>query len=467
MDIENNCQQSGNDIGSARFWMKKAPVFKAIAHMAIPMILGMAAMAVYNFTDTLFVGMLGDTDILAALPLSLPVTSLMLAVSMFFEVGAGTFVSRAIGSSNECASRSGSSFAIVSSVIAGVVLAALFVAFTDPLLGLLGATGRLADVTNDYLVVYCLGTPVIVLNMVEAQLVRSIARSREASFGIVGSALVNILLDPVLIFACGLGIEGAALATVASNGLGAAYFAIVIARSNALSLSPSNIHLSAGELGEIAKVGSSATIMGVLMGVASLVFNNVAVIYGAGMVAAFGIAQSVTQLFELVTMGLYEGVLPLVGGAWGARDMSRLREVVEKTALCLVIFCAVACVVAFMFAHFIVGWFSDDPSVMTIGPQILIMQVFSIPFSAGTGLVMGVLQSCGKGLAANILSAVKGLAFVPCVLVGSLLFAADGVIASLLFAEALGFLVAVGLAVFSFKDLRKEQLGEEFAGECA
>ena len=463
---ETETQPIENDMGQARYWMTEAPVFKAIAHMAIPMILGMAAMAVYSFTDTLFVGMLGDTDALAALPLSLPVMSLMLAVSMFFEVGAGTFVSRAIGSSDQRSSKSGSSFALAGSVIVGLVLAVLLALFMDPTLGLLGATDGMAVAAKGYLSMYCLGAPFVVLNMVGAQLVRSVAKSKEASFGIAGSAIVNIVLDPILMFAFGLGIKGAALATVASNALGALYFLVVIAKSKVLSLRPSDICLSRHQLAEIAKVGSSAMLMGLLMGVASLVFNNVAVAYGAGMVAAFGIAQSVVQLLELVTMGLYEGVVPLIGGAWGAHNASRMREVVKKTALCLGAFCGIACVVTLVFAKPIVGWFSDDPSVLSFGPSILVMQVLAVPFAAGSGLLMGVLQACEKGLAANSLSAVKGFAFVPCILVGSVLFAADGVIASLLVAEALAFLVAVGLTALSFGRAPEKSSAKEIAVGC-
>lgn len=445
MENETSCQQPESALDQVRFWMTEAPVFKAIAHMTIPMVLGMAAMAIYNFTDTLFVGMLGNTGALAALPLSLPITSLMLATSMFFEVGAGTFVSRAIGSSDERSSRSGSSFAVAGSIASGLVLAAMLTAFMDPLLGLLGASGETAAVTKDYLSVYCLGAPLMVANMVEAQLVRSIAKSKEASFGIAASALVNIMLDPFFMFACGLGIKGAALATVASNGLGALYFSFIIARSGILSLHPKHLRLSCSQLAEIAKVGSSAMLMGLLMGVAGLVFNNVAAAYGAGMVAAFGISQSIVQLFELVTMGLYEGVVPLIGGAWGAHDTRRLWEVVKKTGLCLAVFCVVACTVVITFAQPVVSWFSDDPSVIDVGPRILAMQALALPFAAGTGLMMGVLQACGKGLAANVLSLVKGLALVPCVFAGNVLFGADGVIAALLVADALGFIVAVTL----------------------
>jgi Na+-driven multidrug efflux pump len=187
------------------------------------------------------------------------------------------------------------------------------------------------------------------------------------------------------------------------------------------------------------------------MGVASLVFNNVAVAYGAEMIAAFGIAQSVVQLLELVTMGLYEGVVPLIGGAWGADDKRRLWEVVKKTALCLGLFCLVACAPSLVFADQIVSLFTDDPLVAVFGPAILAMQILAVPFASGTGLLLGVLQACGKGAASNVLSMVKGLAFVPCVVLGSMLFGVDGVIASLLVAELLAFCIALALTLWSYR----------------
>lgn len=443
--------QQSHDARETDYWLTQAPIMKAIAHMAVPMILGMMAMSIYNFTDTLFVGMLDDTAALAALPLAMPVISLFLASSLFFEVGSGTFVARSVGAGDLRASRSASAYAIIGCSIAGIITATILALFMDPLLSILGAHGETYATAKSYISIFCLGAPFAILNMVGAQLVRSIAKSKEASLGVAGSAIINIILDPILIFVLGLGLEGAALATVISNAAAAIYYLFIITDSDALSISPQSLSLTMSHVIEISKVGTSALLMALLMGVSSLVFNNVAILYGAEVVAAFGISQSVVQLLELVTMGLYEGVGPLIGGSWGAGNMARLREIVKDTSLCLAIFCLLACGVVIMFAQTIVGLFSGDPAVLEVGIKILIAQMLAVPLAAGSGLVMGILQACGKGLFANILSVITGCACIPCVIVGSMAFGVDGIAWSLLAYEAIAFLVSIGLLVVAFR----------------
>ena len=450
MTTEEKKALAATDGEQATWWLTDAPVWKAIAHMAVPMVLGMIAMSIYNFTDMLFVGMLDDTAALAAITLCTPVLSLMIAASTFLEVGLGSFLARAVGAGDLAASKNASAFGCVGAVVLGLLIAVGVLCFLDPLLGLLGATGEAAQPTRQFLTVFCLGAPFGILNMVAGQMVRAIAKSKEASAGIIASSVINIVLDPVLIFGCGLGIQGAALATVVSNAAAACYFLFVIARSDVLSCNPAHARLPLSQVADIAKVGFSGMIMGLLMGVASLVFNNVAMAYGAAVVAAFGIAQSVVQLLEVVTMGLYEGVVPLMGGAWGAGNRARLKEVAGKTFVCIAVFCTVSGAAVIAASSTIVGAFSDDVQVHEVGSLILVAQTLAVGFASTSGLVTGMFQACGKGLPASVLATLRGFAFVPIILGGSLLFGLAGVIWGLLAAEVVAFAVAVVLLTVTF-----------------
>lgn len=420
------------EAAEASYWLTEAPVLKAILHMALPMILGMAAMSVYSFTDTLFVGMLDDTAALAAVTLCMPFCAIVIALSTGLEIGCGTFVARSIGAGELQPAKGASAFAMLTSVVLGVAVAAVAVAFTGPIVGALGAAGETVAPTSGYLVIYCLGAPFMLASMVGAQLLRCIARTREASIGIIVSAIANIALDPVLIFGCGLGVEGAALATVVANAGSCAYFLAIIARSELLSLNPWCIALRADQLADIAKIGLSGFLMGLVMCASSLVFNNVSMGYGAHVVAAFGISQCIVQLVELVAMGLYEGVVPLMGGAWGRGELGRLKEVAAKTALCILAACLVLCGAIVLGRAGIVGLFSSDAAVVEVGALILAAQAAAVAFEALGGLANGLFQACGKGLLANAMSASKGLLLVPCVLVGSWLFGVEGIAWSLL-----------------------------------
>lgn len=127
------------------------------------------------------------------------------------------------------------------------------------------------------------------------------------------------------------------------------------------------------------------------------------------------------------------------------------KQTAEEITLCLSIFCFVACAAALPLSGMIVSLFSDNPAVMVVRLLVLIMQVLAIPLTSGSGLMMSTLQAYGKGLASNALSLAKGAALILGVIVGSMLFGIDGVIGSLLFSEALAFLVAGILCWLSFK----------------
>ena len=425
------------------YWMTEASPAKAVVHMAVPMILGMVAMSVYNFTDTFFVSMAGDAATIAAITLSMPVMSLLIGVSMFFEVGAGTAIARAVGSGDYDASRQLSAFAVTGTLAAGIGLTVILEVFLHPLLGMLGAEGETLGTTGTYLSAYCLGAPFVLLSMVGAQLLRAIARSKEAAVGMAASAMLNIVLDPIAIFGLNLGLQGAALATVASNAASAAYFVVVIARSTELSASPVRASITKEQLADVTKIGFSAMLMAMLMGLSSLVFNNAAMKFGAEVVAAFGIAQCVVQLLEVVTMGLYEGVTPLIGAAWGARNPGRLKAVVVATLGCLGAFCAVACATVLACSEQVLGLFTNDSAVLEPGSMILAAQVLAIPFAAASGLAMSVAQGCGKGVCANVLSTAKGCVFMGCIIGCTHLFGLAGIAWSLLASEGIFLAVAV------------------------
>ena len=445
------------DMGASSYWLKDAPVTEAIAHMAVSMMLAMAATTIYMFTDTLFIGQLGDTDALAAVPLCIPFTSLVIAISSFFEVGVCTLVSRSIGRGDGDKARRASAFGVRCGFVAGVVLTALSLAFMDPLLTVLGANGTVRAQTAAYLSFYCLGAPIVVLNMVCSQLVRSIGRSKESMAGLVGSALANIALDPLFIFVLGFGVRGAAIATVASNGLAVAYYLFYIRKSDVLCIFNPGGGLAKHEVAEVSKVGISATLMAALMGLSSLVFNNVAIMYGAAVVAAFGIAQNVVQLLDLVAMGLYEGVVPLIGGAYGAGDRKRLKAILVRTALLILAFAAAGCVLVIAGRDTILSWFTQDGAVLEVGALILTAQVLSMVFEAGTGLITSTFQGCGKGLSANVMSIGKGIITMACIVSGNLLFGLDGVVWSLLASAGSTFLLGIVVAGLTMHGNKKPE----------
>lgn len=436
------------------YWLLEAPVSKAIWHMAIPMMLGMSVNIIYNLTDTFFIGQLQDTAALAAISLLLPFTTVLMAIGNLFGTGGSTLFSRLLGGDDDDQARICSSTTFWLSVISGLVAAVLCTAFSGPLTTLLGADGATHDYVRQFLICYALGAPFVIANFTLEQLIRGDGESVQSMIGMMISVGVNIVLDPLMMFTFHLGIAGAAIATVLGNAAAVVYYVICIRRAqNPLSVQPKYFRLEAPMLKQIFSVGISAMLLNILLIVSSLMFNYYAQRYGDFVLAGFGISQKLVQIVDLIGMGLYMGVIPLIAVAYGAGNTARMKAIIKKTSLYLALVIISLFVVMFSFRSIIIQSFSHDPQVIRIGAYILTIQLCSSFFAAGAGLLTGIFQAKGEGTPAVIMSVMRGLILIPAIILGNYLFKVDGVIFSLLVAEAVSCLT--GLVLYQFEKGKK------------
>ncbi|MCU6005263.1 MATE family efflux transporter, partial [Clostridioides difficile] len=167
--------------------------------------------------------------------------------------------------------------------------------------------------------------------------------------------------------------------------------------------------------------------------------------YGDYVLAGFGISQKLVQIVDLIGMGLYMGVIPLIAVAYGARNELRMKEIIKKTALYLAL--VITCLFAILFTcrNFIVHCFSNDSDVIRIGAYILTVQLCSSFFAAGAGLLTGIFQAKGEGTPAVVMSVMRGIMLIPAIIFGNYLFKMNGVIFSLLVAEAISCITGIVL----------------------
>ena len=443
---------------SENYWLLDAPVSKAIWHMAIPMMLGMSVNIIYNITDTFFIGRLNDTAALAAISLLLPFTTILMAIGNLFGTGGSTLFSRLLGRENTDKTRQCSATTLWLSFIFGLLAAVISVIFSNSITRLLGADTNTFAYIRQYLIFYGMGAPFIVANFTLEQLIRGDGESVESMIGMMISVGVNIVLDPILMFGFHLGIRGAAIATVLGNAAAVTYYIVCIWRSdNQLSTLPKYFRLEKQMLKEIFSVGLSAMLLDILLIVSSLMFNYYALKYGDYVLAGFGISQKLVQIVDLIGMGLYMGVIPLIAVAYGAGNKLRMNEIIKKTTIYLALVITCLFVILFTCRNFIIHCFSNDSDVIHIGAYILTVQLCSSFFAAGAGLLTGIFQAKGEGTPAVIMSVMRGLILIPAIIFGNYFFKVNGVIFSLLVAEAISFIT--GLILYngsSFRLLAKE-----------
>ncbi|WP_277406880.1 MATE family efflux transporter [Lacrimispora xylanisolvens] len=428
----------------AMYYLEKAPVPKAIAHMAIPMILGMVVNMIYNITDAYFIGRLNNTSMLASITLALPFTTILMALGELFGTGGSTYISRLLGEKKIEYVKKVSSVTLYLSLISGLLFMLLCIPFLSPILKLLGATGETLLHTRSYIIAYTIGSPFVVANFTLAQMVRGEGASTESMIGMIISVVINIILDPVFIFFFHMDVMGASVATVIGNICAVVYYMYYLEKkSPAQSIRLKYFKPNLTILFNIFKIGISALLLSGFLIVSSLMFNNYAVLYGDQVVAAFGVANRVCQISDFIGMGLYMGVVPLIAFSYSSNNTERLNKVLKTTAFYLVTIISVIAAVLFVFRTQVLELFSSDESVINVGVTILTALLLSTLFTGISGLLTSMFQAFGKGIQSAIMSVSRGIALIPIIIIGNSLFKLNGVIWSMTASEICACLIGI------------------------
>lgn len=420
----------------AMYYLEKAPVPKAIAHMAIPMILGMVVNMIYNITDAYFIGRLNNTSMLASITLALPFTTILMALGELFGTGGSTYISRLLGEKKIEYVKKVSSVTLYLSLISGLLFILLCIPFLSPILKLLGATGETLLHTRSYIIAYTIGSPFVIANFTLAQMVRGEGASTESMIGMIISVVINIILDPVFIFFLHMDVMGASVATVIGNICAVVYYMYYLEKkSPAQSIRLKYFKPNTTILFNIFKIGISALLLSGFLIVSSLMFNNYAVLYGDQVVAAFGVANRVCQISDFIGMGLYMGVIPLIAFSYSSNNTERLNKLLKTTAFYLITIISVIASVLFVFRTQVLELFSSDESVIKVGVIILTALLFSTLFAGISGLLTSMFQAFGKSIQSTIMSVSRGIALIPIIIIGNNLFQLNGVIWSMTASE--------------------------------
>ncbi|WP_159807912.1 MATE family efflux transporter [Cellulomonas citrea] len=443
-----------------RYYLLQAPMPRALAHLAVPMMAATSVGILYSVVNAGFVGSLGSTALLAAITLGLPLTALVMAVGGVFGTGGAAAVSRLVGELDgavpEAAAelrlriRRYSAFTVWGSVAAGAIVGALGLLWLTPVTHLLGADGPAFAPTAAYAGVLLAGTPVLTLAFAIEQLVRAEGAARASMTALIASTVVNFALDVLLILVLGWGVAGAALAIVASNAVTVGYLVRHLHRhSPEIRISPRWLAADGAVVREVLGIGSSELLMSGFMLVSSLLFNNVAVHYGDAALAGVGVAQRIVQVPEMLAMGVALGVMPLIAASTGAGLVGRRRLAMRHAAGWVAVVVAVFAVPLFALGPQVLQPFSHDPAVLAIGATALVAQLVSALFNGFTTLAVTFFQATGRMGPAAVLATAQGALFIPALLIGRALFGLTGVIWSITAAELVCLVLAGVLLLVS------------------
>ncbi|CAC6963618.1 Multi antimicrobial extrusion protein (Na(+)/drug antiporter), MATE family of MDR efflux pumps [Staphylococcus aureus] len=433
------------------YYFEKSPIFKAMMHFSLPMMIGTLLSVIYGILNIYFIGFLEDSHMISAISLTLPVFAILMGLGNLFGVGSGTYISRLLGAKDYSKSKFVSSFSIYGGIALGLIVILVTLPFSDQIAAILGARGETLALTSNYLKVMFLSAPFVILFFILEQFARAIGAPMISMIGMLASVGLNIILDPILIFGFDLNVVGAALGTAISNVAAALFFIVYFMKnSDVVSVNIKLAKPNKEMLSEIFKIGIPAFLMSILMGFTGLVLNLFLAHYGNFAIASYGISFRLVQFPELIIMGLCEGVVPLIAYNFMA-NKGRMKDVIKAVIMSIGVIFVVCMIAVFTIGHHMVGLFTTDQDIVEMATFILKVTMTSLLLNGIGFLFTGMLQATGQGRGATIMAILQGAIIIPVLFIMNALFGLTGVIWSLLIAESLCALAAM-LIVYLLRD---------------
>ncbi len=435
---------------------ERAPIPKAYMKMALPVVMGMIVTLVYNLVDTYFIALTGNTNLIAGISLCAPLFTLLLAIGDIFGIGGSSVISRILGSHNVEDARKKSVLCFYISILTGIVFTVFMLALKKQVLDILGTTDETIWYADQYYTPLILGSALVIFSLVPSNLLRAEGMAFESMIGSIIGTVVNIILDPIFIFALGLGAAGAAIATVIGYIFTCSFFVFVICKkSKVLSLDIKKLDINIKDLGAVLAIGLPSSITNLMQTVGITMTNRFLKPYGDENIAIMGIVLKIVNIALLVIVGLAFGGQPLIGYNYGAKLKDRLKKILGFGFLVAGGTGVFFLISLSVFAKWIISRFLSDPSMIASGAAMLRMQLLGIPFMGICLIVICTFQSTGKAVGAFVLSACRqGIVFLPVMIIMSRIFGLTGVISAQFAADLFTTVVAFGLfRIFLWKEI--------------
>lgn len=437
------------------------PVSKAVISLVVPTIISQLITVVYNMADTFFIGQVGDPNQVAAVSLCMPLFILLTGMANLFGIGGSSLISRSLGIGNTERARNVSAFSIWTAAAVSLAYGLLVFSLRGYILPAVGANEATYDFCSRYIFwAIAVGAVPTVLNAAFAHLVRAEGYSKQASFGMAMGGILNIILDPVFISLLGFEVAGAAIATMLSNLAATAYFIVLIAGkkgTTVLTLDPRYYTWGMNIPFEVLLVGLPSCMMN-LMGVFSnIVMNRLMASYCNEAVAGIGIAKKIDMLAFAIATGMSQGVLPLIGYNYSAKNFKRMMSAVKTAFAYSLAIALLGMIFLLTCAGPIVRAFIDDPLTVEYGSRFQRIICVTGPCISVTMIIITLFQSVGKKVQPLFLSLLrKGCLDIPAMLLMNRWVGINGIAWATPTADFTAMLIAVCLFVPFWKGLESE-----------
>lgn len=432
--------------------MLEEPVPRLVLTLAVPTIISMMVTSIYNMADTYFVSQI-NTSASGAVGIVFSIMAIIQAVGFTIGMGSGSVASRLLGQGLPDRAAVIASSAVVAAVVCGSLLTLAGLGTLEHFVWILGATETIYPYALQYATYILWGAPVMCLAFTLNNLLRWQGKANRSVIGLGIGGVLNILLDPIFIFGLDLGISGAAIATLLSQCVSASILASFFLRGQSeirvsircVSTAP-KIYLT------IFKSGMPSFFRQGMASVSAMALNFNAGVYGDAAVAAMAIVTKVFNFLLSAVIGFGQGMQPVVGYNYGAKELGRVRQAVSFSLKFCTIILTVAAAVGAVFAPQIVQFFRNDPAVVAVGTQAFRFQCISLPLAAVLVFANMLFQSLGKSWRASLLALCRqGMFFIPLVYLLPMHFGLLGLEVTQMCSDLIAFLVSAAFLLHYFR----------------
>lgn len=436
-------------------YMTQTPIPKLIAQLSVPTIISMLVSGLYNMADTFFVGRI-STQATAAVGIVFSLMAIIQAVGFFCGHGSGNYMSRRLGAGDVKEASEMAATGFVLAFILGMVILVVGMVFLRPLSVMLGATPTMMKETQDYMRIILIGAPYMTAQLVVNNQLRFQGSAMYAMVGLVSGAVLNIGLDPLFIFTFGMGVAGAALATILSQLVSFCILFVGSQKGANIRIRIRNVRFTRHYLMQIVNGGTPSLCRQGLNSISTIILNTMAgAMGGDAAIAGMSIVTRVMMLANSALIGFGQGFQPVCAFNYGAELKERVRKAFwfcVKYGTVFLLFMAAFCCV---FSPEIIAFFRKDPEVIAVGSVALRIQAVVFPLNAFIVMSNMMLQSIGKGVKASLLAASRsGLFFIPFILILSYTLGLFGVEITQTCSDVCTFVLSVPLALSELKQMK-------------
>lgn len=392
------------------------PILPLLVKTSIPTIIGMLVMVIYNLTDTFFVGILNNKSMTAAIGIVFSFMSFIQAIGFWFGYGSGNIMSKRIGQGNEYEAEKISSIGILFALGFGILIAFISWIFISPLARFIGgsASESLMKFTVDYMRVIVLSIPFALYSMTLYNQLRLCGNVKDGMRGLLSGMLVNMALDPILMFGLGLGFIGAGYATLIGQIVGTILLTRLSRKNGNIGVDLKKVRINKERVYHILAGGMPNFLRQSITSIALILLNISAARYGDGLLAALTISSRILALAYLIMIGWGQGFQPICAMNYGASQYDRVKTAFKLAVLGATAFLILSAFGLHIFAKELIMTMTKDSQVIAYSRKLLNLQCLTLPLLGYFALSSMLMQNIGQYFWSSIISISRqGIFYIP------------------------------------------------------